>query len=290
MGRLTPPSPLPVASRPCFLLALFKRSFGFGSCLLTSLLLILLANCTTIYKPVSLKPLSDKEVRVILSDMEEQEKKVLSFYSLGALSIRDPGWDSESNILTAGTRDPFKLKIEITHPWGRPVLHILIDETRLEVLSFADKRLYLGYFSPETLSTFLPGDFDAHLIWATLRGFPILIEHHRTLATGSDQFSLLNKEEKEIEIIRLYPESLLPKVVSFPERHLNLAFSDFQEREGIYYARKVRVNHLEKEGNLVLKNRKMLFNKTLPEKIFVLEKPPSFETFHLDQGSKEPRP
>ena len=290
MGRLTPPSPLPVVLKPRLLLALLRRRFGLGSCLLTSLLLILLANCTTIHKTASLRPLSDKEVRAVLSEMEEQEKRVLSFYSLGAVSIRNRGWDSESKILIAGTRDPFKMKMEITHPWGRPILHILIDGTRLEVLSFSDKRLYLGYFSPETLSTFLPGDFDADLIWATLRGFPILIEHHGTLATGYNQFSLLNNEGKEIEIIYLYPESLLPKAVSFPERHLNLAFSDFQDRDGIYYAREIRVNHIKREGNLVLKNKKMLFNKSLPEEIFVLEKPPSFETLYLDEGLSNSRP
>jgi len=258
--------------------------------LLTVFLLILLSHCATIYQPPSLRPLSEQDVETILSKIQEQDSRVFSFYTSGRLTIKNWNWKSESNILIVGTRDPFKIKIEVTHPWGRPIVHILIDKTRLEVLSFPDKKLYLGTFTPRALSRFFPGDFDAHLIWAVLRGYPNLRRYHRTISLKSDQISLFNEKEKVVEVVDLYPESLLPKLVSFPEQDITLAFSDFQEDNGIYYARKVRLENVEGKRNLVLKNRKMVFNKTIPEQVFFLEKPPSFGTFYLDENLNKARP
>ncbi len=253
-------------------------------CLIVIFSLMLFPNCSTILKPPIQKPLSHHETVTILTMIREQEKKVFSFYAYGRVLFKKWSWESESNILTVGTRDPFKIKIEITHPWGQPILHILIDQSRLEVLSFSDNKLFLGPFTPESLSRFFPGHFDSDLIWAALRGYPNLLRHNRIASLKANQISLFNNREKEVEIIDFYPDELLPRRVSFPEQHIGLTFSNFQENNGIYYAREVKVGHIRGKKNLTLKNRKMVFNKTIPKQIFVLEKPPAFETVYLDEN------
>lgn len=259
-----------------------KSKVELISFLLVSFVFILLSNCATIYKVPPLKPLSDQDVETILFGIQEQGNKVFSFYNYGALSIKDWNWESESHVLIVGSKNPFKLKIEVTHPWGRPIVHILIDEMRLKVLSFTDKKFYLGAVTPKALSKFLPGTFDAQLIWAALRGYPNLLKYHRSITLESNQIRLFDEKEKVVEIIDVYPDSLLPKLVFFPGLGITLAFSDFQENNGIYYARKVRVVDMKGKRNLVLKNRKMVFNKSIPEQIFQLEKPPSFSVTYLD--------
>lgn len=254
-----------------------------GLCLIIILCFILLPNCASIHKSSYQEPLSYDEVKNIIEKVQDQEKKVSSFYSFGSLLVQDGNWESESNILTVGTKNPFIIKMEITHPWGQPILHILIDEIRLEVLSFRENRLYLGPFTPEALSRFFPVDFNTDLIWAALRGYPNLIRHRRIAFLKRGQISLLDGEEKEIEIIDLYHESLLPKLVSFPEKNICLAFSNFQEDEGIVYAKIVKVEMVKRDMNLVLKNRKMVFNKAIPKQVFIIKKPPSFKTFYLDE-------
>ena len=281
----------PVPPFPRCLVPLLKSKVELGLFLLTLFLLILLYNCTTLYEPPSHKPLSEQDVEAILSRIQEQDRRVSSFYtSGGGLTIKNWNWESESSIFIVGTKDPYRIKIEVTHPWGRPIVHILIDRTRLEVLSFPDKTLYLGAFTPEALSRFFPGDFDAPLIWAVLRGYPNLLSYHRPISVKSDQISLFNEKEEVVEVIDFYLESLLPKLVSFPERDIALAFSDFQENHGIYYARKVRVENAEGNRSLVIRNKKMVLNKTLPEQIFILEKPPSFGTSYLDEDFIKQRP
>jgi hypothetical protein len=248
------------------------------SALLTFILFVSLSNCATIYKP-----LNEQDVQVILSRIQEQESKVLSFHTSGGLSLQDRNWESESHVLIAGSRNPFRLKIEVTHPWGRPLIHILIDGTSLQVLSFPDEKLFLGTFTPKALSRFLPGDLDARLIWAVLRGYPHLLAYHRTISLKANQIRFLNEKGKVVEIIDLHPESKLPRMVFFPEQDVRLEFSDFQEVDGVYYARKVKVEDMGGKSNLELINRKMVFNKTIPLQVFQLEKPPSFGTYDLEE-------
>ena len=253
--------------------------------LLTCLLFISLAGCATIYKP-----LADKEVEGILSRIQAEESKVSAFYTLGGLSLRDRDWDTESHVLIVGRRNPFKIKIEVTHPWGRPIVHILIDERKLQVLSFPDKRLYLGAFTPEALSKFLPGELDADVVWAVLRGYPHLLAYHRTLSMKANQIRLMDEQGKVLEIIDLYPESQQPRMVFFPEKNMGLEFSDFQELDGIYYARRVKVEDMDGKSHLILRKRKMVINAAIPKEVFHLEKPPSFDIFDLEKNSGEGGP
>jgi hypothetical protein len=240
------------------------------------------SSCATLYKP-----LDEGDVEAILSRIQAQQRKVFSFYTSGALSLQEGDWESESHVLIVGNRNPFKIKIEVTHPWGRPIVHILIDEEHLQVLSFTENKLYLGAFTPEALSKFLPGRLDAHLVWAVLRGYPHLLSYHRSSSVKANQIRLFDETGKVLEILNVYPESKLPRMVFFPEKNIGLGLSDFQEINGIYYARKVKVEDVGGKSNLMLINRKMIFNETIPQEIFHLEKPPSFSTYDLEENSNE---
>jgi hypothetical protein len=42
------------------------------------------------------------------------------------------------------------------------------------------------------------------------------------------------------------------------------------------------VNNIKGERDLVLNTKEMVFNKSIPDQIFVLEKPVSFDTVYID--------
>ena len=98
----------------------------------------------------------------------------------------------------------------------------------------------------------------------------------------ANQIRLLDKNGKVLEIIDLDPNSKLPRMVFFPNKNMGLEFSDFQELDGIYYARQVKVEDMEGRGNLMLRTTKTVFNETIPAQVFHLEKPPSFGTYGLE--------
>jgi len=268
-----------------FLFFLFRNKTEFGSSLLLSLLIILSIGCATKYSPLPEKPLSDQEIRIITTNMEEQAKRVSSFYSLGTLLIKNWYSESEVNILIVGVKNPFKIKIEVTHPWGQPILHIKMDKTELQVLSFRDNRLYIGPFTTEALAKFIPAELNRDFIWAVLRGYPNLLNYQRIASLKANQLSLFNGRKNEVEIIHIFPESLLPRNVYYPNHLINMVFSDFKEDNGIYYAQEVRVENKKGKRDLIIKRKKTVFNKEIPEQIFVIKKPPAFKILYLKDMS-----
>jgi hypothetical protein len=262
---------LSIKSRACLRIFYFLPFFLF-----------LLCGCATLFKTSSSPPLSEQEIETALSGIQEQEKKVFSCYSNGHLTVKNWIWNSDFSLLIVGTKEPYRIKIEVTHPWGQPIVHVLIDKTTLKVLSFQEERLYISAFTPEILSEFFPGNFDIGLIWVVLRGYPNLLEYQKAISLGSDQIRLLNEKKDVVEIIDIHPDNHLPRQVSYPQQGIHMVFSEVLEKQGITYARKIKVKNTKEKGSLVIENNEIGFNREFPEEIFVMEKPPLFETFYLD--------
>src|SRR4030042_1071071 len=241
--------------------------------------------CATGYRPVAKGGLLPYDPAGLITRMLDQEDRVSSFYASGTVLVKGWVWKSEAELLIAGTREPLKIKLEITHPWGKPILHILMDNNRLEILSFDEKRVYIGELTAESLSRFfLPEEFrDLNLIWSVLRGYPHIAVYDRISCSDIYRINLINQEEMAVEVIDLYPENLLPKRVLFPRDSLDILFSGYRESDGIDYAEEVTVNNVEGGKDLIIKTRKLVFNKPVPDEIFILEKPGTFETVYMDE-------
>lgn len=227
------------------------------------------------------KPLSDQEVGHIASLLKAQEAAATMFFTTGHMVVKDWYWDQEANTLIAGTKTPLRVKMEITHAWGQPILHLLVVGKTFKALSYGERKLYMGDLDPGALSRFFPADLDADLIWQVVRGFPTLRLAGRIESRKADQVSLLDRKGDEMEVLDLDPESGLPRQISFPERKVGVGFADFQQEAGILYAREVRVIQLEGTRTVILKNGKMVFNKPIPDEMFRMEIPPGFETEHI---------
>ncbi len=242
--------------------------------------LITLSGCAPV---LFKKPLGDQELGRVLSLLKAQEEAVATFFTTGQMMVKDWYWDQEANTLMAGTRTPLRLRMEITHAWGQPILHLLVVGKTFKALSYGERKLYMGDLTLGALSKFFPADLDADLIWDVVRGFPKLQRDGRVESRKGDQISFLNRNGDEVKILELDPESGLPRQLSFPERKVGIGYADFQQEGGILYAKEVRVKQLEGTRNLTLKNGKMVFNKPIPDEIFRLEIPPGFETEYVNK-------
>ncbi len=237
--------------------------------ILVLIVLVTLSGCAPVFLK---KPLSDQEVEKVLSLLKAQEEAADTFFNTGQMVVKDWYWDQEANTLIAGTRTPLRLRIEVTHAWGQPILHLVVVGKSFKALSYGERKLYMGDLAPGALSKFFPADLDADLIWDVVRGFPKL----RSL-------SVLDRNGDESEILDLDPESGLPRQTLFPQRKVGVRYLDFQQEGGILYAGEVRVRQLEGTRSLTLKNGKMVFNKPIPDEIFRMEIPPGFETEHVEK-------
>ncbi|MBN1105046.1 MAG: hypothetical protein JXL84_16645 [Deltaproteobacteria bacterium] len=227
-------------------------------------------------------PLGDRQAAEIVSRIREEESKVVSFYGRGNLLVKEWTWEADSDLLVVGAREPWKVKIEVTHRWGQPILHVLMDRRRLEVLFFPESRLYVGDSTPEALSRFFPGPLSTDLVWAVLRGYPAIVPHEKVFSPHGRRIVLRKPGEGEGEIIDLDHTGLHPARVELPDQHVLLTFSDIRESGGIHYARVVRVDHEEDNRTLTLTTERMVFNRAIPAEIFRIEKPPGFSVHYLN--------
>jgi len=254
--------------------------------LFSVLLLLLLGCCARVEITPPSPPLDPQAITGIISAFNEQGVAVRTLFSSGTLTLDIKGSESDTTVLIVATRDPSKIKIEITHPWGRPLLHILIMGSSLEILSFTDKRLYSGRLGTQGLSKLIPVPLTPELLWTLARAYPVLLKYSRVLSLKGNQITLLDQREDKIQVIDLYPEGDLPHRVSFCQQNAEMTFSDFQNSDGIRYAKQIGLNSPEDNARLLFEIRQMIFNKPVPKAIFRLETPLDFELVPLMSGNR----
>jgi len=196
------------------------------------------------------------------------------------MTVRDGENESEAKVLVIGKKDPFTVKVEVTHAWGRPLLHILIEDAKLQVLSFSDKRLYHGRVADLGGSGFLPVRLEPDQLWTLVRCYPILRKYHHAISTKGGQISLFSNQGNPIQVIDLYPKTKLPRTVRVPGGDFKAEFADLKDIEGLLYARQVTIENAQEKA-LMLKVRRFVFNKLIPDEILPLQTPLDFERVPL---------
>ncbi len=248
------------------------------------LILALISGCAAL-RPAR-PPLSPSEVETVLHRLTTQNERVTTFYSMGSVSLRQWVVESEeADILVVGSRDPLRIKVEITHSWGAPVLHILVDRERFEAFSYPDKVFYTGPATPGVLNRFLPSPPDLDHMWALLRGYPDLpepasvrSEEGPRVACGPDcpggaSWSL-----------KLHADTLEPERLAFPDSRLQVAFDDIRTADGIRFAGVVRFLPQDRSGQVVIRNRRMVFNREIPDAVYTLKTPGPYREVELQEA------
>jgi len=226
-------------------------------------------------------PLGHQQIAGIISSFKDQESAVHTLISSGTLTIESQGAQSEAEVLIVARRDPSSIRIEITHAWGRPLLHILVDGPRLDILSFSEKRHYRGRLGSPFLLKQIPFPLDSDLLWSLARAYPVLPPYHRAQSEKGDQITLTDKQKSDIQVIDLYPDSNLPRRVWLCRQGTTMSFSNFQDSSDLIYGGEIGLSDAENTTRLTLEIRKMVFNRSVPEAIFQQEAPQDFEEVHL---------
>ncbi len=243
--------------------------------------LIFFTGCAGIPIQFPPPPFSLQKIDQILSEIREQGNKADTSFSTGKLIIKGGAPESESDILIVGSQAPFRVKIEVTHTWGRPILHILANETKLHILSFPEKRYYHGLLDNSAPSRLFPQRLEPDQLWSLVRGFPILRKNAKAVSLKGNQITMLGQEGETVQVIDFIPKTNLPNAVSFPDRNIKIYFSNYKKENDICYARQIRVNDPGSESDLSINLKKTVFNKPIPEAIFSITKPTDFKTLPL---------
>jgi hypothetical protein len=226
-------------------------------------------------------PLTGEEILHHLTLVKEQERAVFSFLGSGTVRITTARNDSSVDAFMAATRNPFRIKVELTHPWGRPVAHILFGPTTVRILSFSENRLYLGDPGEFHSLALLPVSLDLNALWSLLRGYPALRDHVEPRSYREKQITLVNGEHGVIQVID-FDETLKPRASTLPPEGIAFHYSEFRHVGEITYAAKTRVAEIGSENALAIRVNQMVFNRQITESIFSLHVPEGFELHTLD--------
>ena len=232
----------------------------------------------------AIPPYSQALVDQIVSLIRQQDKLVQTFVATGDLTVDVKGSDWDADILMVGIRDPFRMKMEITHAWGKPILHVLVMGKKIQLLSFREKRLYRGELGMIASNRLFPGGIEADQIWSLCRGYPTLVKHHRAVSLKGNQISMVNREDDILQNIEISPSGSFPSLVTLPGVPIKMFFSHFDLQKDIQYARTIRLEDAESETSLALKIREMIPNRDIPEDIFQLNVPKDYKRFLLKKA------
>lgn len=243
--------------------------------------LVLSSGCAQLMTRSPSLPLARQQIAGIISSFEDQKSAVHTLVSSGTLTIESQGAQSDAEVLIVARRDLSRIRIDVTHAWGRPLLQILVDGPRLDILSFSEKRRYRGRLGNPFLLKQIPFPLDSDLLWSLARAYPVLPPYHLAHSEKGDQITLTDNQKSDIQVIDLYPASNLPRRVRLCRQGTTISFSDFQDRGGLIYGGEIALSNAENTTRLTLAIRKMVFNGSVPEAIFQQEAPYDFEEVHL---------
>ncbi len=247
-------------------------------------LLTLVLGCASLAPFPPAKPFSQQESDRIISNLQDQEERVSSFHGTGKLILKKGEEEIEANLFAVGS-NPYKIRLEITHPWGRPLLYIVADEKSISVLSLTDKKFFRGPPHSFDMKQFFLYGLDLDLAWKIFSGsVPILPTSGETVSLKPHEISLYNKQGEIIETISFSSKTLLPRSIYFPKKGLSIRLSEFDE--GYLDPRPLKIKVLkENEDQLVvIRYKSFTLNKPVPEEIFQLNPPPSFEIVNLNNS------
>jgi len=255
--------------------------------LLSSLFIFLLAflfGCASLAPFPPAKPFSQQESDRIISNLQDQEEKVSSFQGIGKLMLKKGEEEIEANLFAVGS-NPYKIRLEITHPWGRPLLYIVTDEKSISVLSLTDKKFFRGPPHSLDIKQFFLYGLDMDLAWKIFSGsVPILSASGGTVSLKPHEISLYNKQGEIVETISFSSKTLLPQSIYLPKKGFSILLSEFEEGDLGPHPLKIKVLKENEDQLVVIRYKSFTLNKPVPEEIFQLNPPPSFEIVNLNNS------
>jgi len=228
------------------------------------------------------KPFSQEEIPHLISHLIEQEEKIFSFQGVGTLRFKQGEEDSKSNLFALG-RKPFKVRLEIAHPWGKSLFHIVVDERNISVLSLTDNKFFRGPSNSVNANRFFLCGLDLDSAWKILSGrVPILSATGGAVSLKPNEITLYDNQGEVIEVISFFPGPLLPRSVYFPKKGITIMLSEFKEGDLGPYPLKIRIVKRDEDQLVEIKYKKLQVNKPIPEELFRLNPPPDFEIIELN--------
>jgi len=248
---------------------------------LTVLAVSLVLGCAHLAPFPSAKPFSQGETAHLISHLSEQGEKIVSFQGVGRLRFKAGQEDSESNLFAVGSK-PFRARLEITHPWGKPLFHLLVDERNISVLSLTDNKFFTGPSNPVNTNRFFLCGLDLDSAWKIFSGRAPILPHYRAASVRPNEITLYDRQGEVVEEITFSAGPHLPRSIYLPKKGITVMLSQFTDGDLGPHPLRIRIVKGDEEQLVEIQYKNLQVNTPIPEEIFRLNPPPGFEVIQLD--------
>ena len=223
-------------------------------------------------------PLNTNLVNKIISIINRQNRLVRSFVSYGTIRIREDSSSFSADVMIAATKAPFRIKIEVTHFWGRPLCYILIQDDVAYILSFTEQKYYIQSLGRPEPSGLFPFPLEKTCLWGILKGYPVLRDYTQVKLTEDNRIAFTDTHGNYVEMLNLCMDDYLPCEVLFPKEHVKVVRVDFDHSNDIIFAHSTDVFYQTEDIFWKIVLKQVVFNTDIPGDIFKLQVPPGYET------------
>ncbi len=243
--------------------------------------LTFLIGCAPLVPYPPTPPFSQEEAARLIARLKTQGDEVTSFQGIGKLRFKDGEQESEANLLAVGSR-PLRVRLEISHPWGRPLFFVVADNKHTQAVSFVEKKVFRGEWSRLPVRPFSVLALDPDSLWMVLSGCVPILPHARAASVKQHEIRLFDADEEIREIIAFFPDSRLPRSVHFPEKGITLVLSDYERSDWGLKPSGIVIMSEGHNQSAEIRYKQLRINKSVPEEIFRLAPPPGFEIVDLN--------
>ncbi len=248
--------------------------------------LFLQLGCSTLKQPVETKPLFHKDAAQMLSYLQGQNSNVESFQGIGRVSVNSGRSELESSLFIAG-KSPFKARLEITHFWGKPLIHIVIDGRDVSVLSLTEKKFFRCHDGYLDIDHIFLSRLDTKIIWGILAGrVPILDEVVKAVGYKENEILLFNSSGQIIERILFSFSPIVAKEIYFPLKEITINLSEFRRMNSGYLPLKIEIIEEKPDRAIKIQYKDFEIGNQIPDEIFYLAPLPGYEVIEVGKTLK----
>jgi len=232
----------------------------------------LLVGCAPLQTLPPAKPISQDQAHRLITQLRAQADEVFSFVGAGKLFFREGEGETGMNLLAVGQR-PSRLRLELTHTWGKPLIFLVADKQNTSVLSFIESTFYSGPSSGLQGGPYFPFEFDLEIAWVILSGRIPVLPHCNVASLRQNEITLFDGQGDTVERLTFAQDGFIPTSIHLPKQGLTVALSQFKEGGIGPYPSKVSISQGD-ELQVEIRYTSLEFNRPIPEELFALNPPP----------------
>ena len=213
---------------------------------------------------------SQSQIALLIKALKVQTYAVNTFISTGTLEIRYCTQRIPTTFLCIGSRNPFRLKLEITHSWGKPLMHILLLGQKVTIRDLYHHRTYQGQLNSHAPFFRMMPFLDKTILWSIMRAYPELMASGKISWQGKDRAFIIKKDRAITQEIKFDRNLRSPSLVRYRRLHVSIRYSQFAAKDHIIYAKVVEATDSKGKTSVRLNIKSIVFNPTLAPNLFNL--------------------